>query len=152
MSIRNLYFLIFMTILGTACSSDVFLVHNGNMPSPEKVAQISEGQTFEQVEEILGSPSLVSTFDSNTWIYMSSTLKKVAFCKPEEINRNVLTITFNQKGVVSKISTYDKANGEELQIDEDETLVKGNKVGFFRKYFGGVGAYMPISPSSDGNL
>ena len=151
MSIRNLYFLIFIALLGTACSSDVFLVHNGNMPSPEKVAQISEGQTYEQVEEILGSPSLVSTLDSNTWIYMSATFKKVAFFEPEELERKILSISFDNEGKVAKISNYDKEDGKQIEISEQQTPTQGHNIGFFQKYFGGVGSYMPISGTDSEN-
>ncbi len=138
-------------MLLSACSSDIFLVHNGNMPANDKVNQVAKGQTRAEVEQILGAPSAVTSFDANTWIYMSSTLKKVAFFKPEETKRDVLTITFNDNGVVSSIKTYNKADGKDIAIDQTETPTVGHDIGFFRKYFGGVGAYMPIAPTDSGD-
>lgn len=150
MSIRKLGLLGFIMLL-CACSSDVFLVHNGNMPSNDKVNQVAKGQTRAEVEQILGAPSAVTSFDANTWIYMSSTLKKVAFFEPEETKRDVLAITFNDKGLVSSIKTYNKADGKNIAIDKTETPTVGHNIGFFRKYFGGVGAYMPIAPTDSGD-
>lgn len=150
MSIRKSGLLGFIMLL-SACSSDVFLVHNGNMPSNDKVNQVAKGQTRAEVEQILGAPSAVTSFDANTWIYMSSTLKKVAFFEPEETKRDVLAITFNDKGVVSAIKTYNKEDGKNIAIDKTETPTVGHNIGFFRKYFGGVGAYMPIAPSDSGD-
>ena len=150
MSIRKSGLLCFIMLL-SACSSDVFLVHNGNMPSNDKVNQVAKGQTRAEVEQILGAPSAVTSFDANTWIYMSSTLKKVAFFEPEETKRDVLAITFNDKGVVSAIKTYNKEDGKNIAIDKTETPTVGHNIGFFRKYFGGVGAYMPIAPSDSGD-
>lgn len=150
MSIRKLGLLGFIMLLG-ACSSDVFLVHNGNMPSTDKIDQVAKGQTRAEVEHILGAPSAVTSFDANTWIYMSSTLKKVAFLKPEETKRDVLAITFNDKGLVTDIKTYNKEDGKNIALDKTETPTVGHDIGFFRKYFGGVGAYMPIAPSDSGN-
>lgn len=150
MSIRKSGLLGFIMLL-SACSSDVFLVHNGNMPSNDKVNQVAKGQTRAEVEQILGAPSAVTSFDANTWIYMSSTLKKVAFFEPEETKRDVLAITFNDKGVVSAIKTYNKEDGKNIAIDKTETPTVGHNIGFFRKYFGGVGAYMPITPSDSGD-
>jgi outer membrane protein assembly factor BamE (lipoprotein component of BamABCDE complex) len=150
MSIRKLGLLGFIMLL-SACSSDVFLVHNGNMPSNDKVNQVAKGQTRAEVEQILGAPSAVTSFDANTWIYMSSTLKKVAFFEPEETKRDVLAITFNDKGVVSAIKTYNKEDGKNIAIDKTETPTVGHNIGFFRKYFGGVGAYMPIAPTDSGD-
>ncbi len=147
MSIYKLYFLSFLALFIAGCSSDLFLVHNGNMPSPDKVSQLRRGQSQEEVRNLLGSPSSVNPLDENTWIYMSSTLKKVAFFKPEEIDREVLSITFNADGQVSGISHFDKESGEMVAIDETETPTMSDDVGFFKKYFGGVGAYMPIAPT-----
>lgn len=151
MSIRNLYFTGLFVLALSACSGDLFLVHNGNMPSPDKIAQISKGQTRAEVEQILGSPSLTTTFDDENWIYMSSTMKKVAFFKPEEVNREVLEIKFNPEGKVSQISSYDKSDGTACEIDGSQTETAGHNVGFFRKYFGGVGAYLPVAPSKAGD-
>lgn len=151
MSIRNLFFMGLFVICLSGCSKDLFLVHNGNMPSAEKIAQINKGQTRTEVEQILGSPSLTTTFQDENWIYMSSTMKKVAFFKPEEINREILEIKFDSAGKVAQILTYDKSDGTPCAIDEDKTETSGHNIGFFRKYFGGVGAYMPIAPTSSGD-
>ena len=66
-------------LLLSACASDVFLVHNGNMPTTDKIAELKVGQTRNEVESILGNPSMVSTLDENEWIYMSTTVKKLLF-------------------------------------------------------------------------
>ncbi|MBQ8870751.1 MAG: outer membrane protein assembly factor BamE [Alphaproteobacteria bacterium] len=153
MSIRNLFLLGLITFLSSSCSENTFLVHNGNMPSPEKISQISIGPTRQEVADILGSPSSISCFDGNTWIYMSSTFKKVAFFTPKEIDRNILNINFDNEGKVAEIITYDKDDGKQIKITEQETPTQGHNIGFFKKYFGGVGAYMPISTKdADNNL
>lgn len=151
MSIRNLFLLGLIVFFGASCSKNTFLVHNGNMPSPDKVAQISIGQNRQEVANILGAPSSVSCFDGDTWIYMSSTLKKVAFFEPEELDRKVLSINFDNDGKVSKISNYDKDDGKKIEISKQETATEGHDIGFFKKYFGGVGAYMPISSKDTGD-
>ena len=78
----------------SACSSDLFITHNGNMPSNERIAQIRVGQSKSEILNILGSPSSVVSLDRNQWIYMSSDIKRVAFFAPKEVDRDVLTIQF----------------------------------------------------------
>lgn len=130
-----------------ACSSDVFLVHNGNMPAEDKVAALKNGQTYNEVESILGAPSCVSTLDPNTWLYISSSVKKVAFFKPEIVERDILSVTFDKQGKVQKISKLNQQDGKEIQIDNDQTQSGGHNPGFFKKYFGGVGSYLPLPVS-----
>ncbi|MBR1600987.1 MAG: outer membrane protein assembly factor BamE [Alphaproteobacteria bacterium] len=142
MSIRKIFFLS-MVLVCTSCSSDLFLKHNGNMPEENKVARVAIGQSKTDVQEILGNPSSVTGLSDDHWIYMSSTQKKVAFLHPEELDREILALTFDN-GKVSKIEKFDLQDGNKIKIDEDETQTANPNIGFFRKYFGGVGQYLPF--------
>ena len=75
----------------SACSRDLFISHNGNMPTNERIEQVKVGQSKNQVKSILGSPSSVVSLDKNTWIYMSSDIERIAFLEPKEVSRDVLT-------------------------------------------------------------
>lgn len=133
----------------SGCSSsktnEWFVSHTGNMPSEERISQISKGDSQEKVLGVLGSPSSVVSLDKNTWIYMSSSIKKVAFFAPKEVGRDVLTIRFNDQGKVIEISRLDEECGEKVAVSQDKTDAPGEQQGFFRKYFGGVGQYNPLS-------
>ena len=122
-----------------------FVSHNGNMPSEERISQIQKGSSRDDVLRVLGAPSAVVSFDDNTWIYMSSDIKRVAFFKPEEIDRDLMKIKFNQEGQVIEIARLTEEDGQKLTPSADQTPVRGEKLGFFRKYFGGVGQYNPFA-------
>jgi len=149
MSRHNLVLFAFGAMLISACSSDVFLVHNGNMPSDDKIASLKVGQTRYEVENLLGNPSSISPLDENVWLYMSSTTRKVAFLKPKILERDILTVQFDKNGKVESFSQLSKENGQEISIDKDKTSSEGHDIGFFKKYFGGVGAYMPFGNSKE---
>ena len=125
----------FLMTFSSACSSDLFITHNGNMPSNERI----------------GSPSSVVSLDRNQWIYMSSDIKRVAFFAPKEVDRDVLTIQFNDQGKVSEIERLTKKDGKEIKVSTNKTETLGHNPGFFRKYFGGVGQYMPFPTNTDPN-
>lgn len=132
----------------TACSSDIFVSHCGNMPTEERLAQLQKGQTKDEVLDILGTPSSIVSLDQNTWIYMSSDIKRVAFFKPEELKRDVLTIHFNQYNQVADFERLSKDHGKAVAINENQTQSKGSDAGFFEKYFGGVGQFLPFGKAS----
>ena len=156
MSINKLLWTAGLVMLLAACSTEKtnewFVTHNGNMPTPERISQIKVGASREEVRQILGAPSTVVSFDKNTWIYMSSDIKRVAFLTPEEISRDVLTIRFNDKDEVSEITRLSKADGEKVSISTDETEAYGQEPGFFQKYFGGVGQYNPFMNNNSSGL
>lgn len=149
MSINKL-FLLSVSLLTAACSSDTFICRTGNMPSEDKIAMVFKGQSKNDVLEILGSPSTVVPLDKDTWIYMSSEIRQIAFMAPEEIDRDVLVVKFNPEGKVSAVNKLDKEHGEQLAVAEEQTPNQEQEQGFFRKYFGGVGQYLPFG-NSGGN-
>lgn len=136
----------------SGCASDWFITHNGNMPTNERISQINLGQSKQEVQYILGSPSSVVSLDRNTWIYMSSDIRRIAFFKPQEVSRDVLTIKFNEQEKVADIKRLKKENGCEVAVSSDETPTLGQKPGFFQKYFGGVGQFMPFGVSKNSSI
>ena len=151
MSTHNI---IFSTLTGvlllSACSTEIFNRTEGNMPSKSDILEIKQGMSQEDVRELLGSPSAISSLDHRTWIYMNSTMKRMAFYEPEELERNVVAIEFDPEGKVIKLIELTKDNGKNVVISKDETPVMGTEQTFMEKYFGGVG-YMPIEPTKENN-
>ena len=55
----------------------------GNLADPEVVSQITPGEsTRGTVEDLLGSPTTVATFNDQTWYYIGRKTEKVAFFEP----------------------------------------------------------------------
>ena len=102
MSTNKLFFIsAFALLCTTGCASDWFVTHNGNMPTNERISQVNVGQSKQQVQQVLGTPSSVVSLDQNS---------------------------------------------------SDETPTLGQEPGFFEKYFGGVGQYMPFGPTRHNNI
>ena len=153
MSTHKLFFAAMLSVSAlSGCANDWFVTHNGNMPTNERISKISVGQSKQEVQYILGSPSSVVSLDRNTWIYMSADIKRIAFFNPEEIRRDVLTIKFDDNEKVSDIKRLKKENGCEVAISTDETPTLGQQPGFFQKYFGGVGQFMPFGVSKNKSI
>lgn len=149
MSTRNI---VFSTIAGAmillaGCSTDYFNQTEGNMPPRKDIIALKKGMTQDEVRQIMGSPSVISSLDHRSWIYMNSTIKRLAFLKPKEMERNVVAVEFDLDGKVEKVVQLTKENGVDISISGDETPVMSNEEGFMRKYFGGVGQYLPMEPT-----
>ncbi len=156
MSTNKILSVIFGLSCLTACTAanqeKWFVTHTGNMPSEERIAKVETGDSKNEVLALLGAPSNVPSFDDNTWIYMSSDIERMAFFKPEEIDRNLLVVNFNKEDKVTKITRLTKADGQDIVPSKAKTEVKGQEQGFFRKYFGGVGQYNPFAGQNRGGL
>lgn len=143
-------FIFILSACSTTQQNEWFVAHTGNMPAKERVNRIDIGASKDDVVSVLGLPSSVNVFDQNSWIYMSSDVKKVAFFAPQEVDRAVLRITFNSADEVKSIENLSLAEGNNIIPEKDKTEVKGQRPGFFRKYFGGVGQYTPFGSKNKG--
>ncbi len=96
-----------------ACSPRIEV--RGNSLSATKLAKIEPGaHTRKDIRTLLGTPSTIGTFDSQTWYYYSERTSKVAFFYPEVLERQVVAIHFDKSGVVKEVRRYSKEDGREI--------------------------------------
>ena len=147
---------LFSTLAGilllSACSTDYFVQTEGNLPSKNDVLALKQGMSQEEVRKIMGSPSVISSLDHRTWLYMNTTMKRMAFFEPEELERNLVAVRFNQSGKLERVVELTKEDGKDFAVSQSATPVLGSEETFMEKYFGGVGYYMPIEPTNGSNL
>ena len=85
-------------------------VLQGKTISSENINQLEIGMTTEKVRLILGSPSLIDTFDSSQWIYFFS---KAELSEKELQEQGNLRLYFNNRQLV-KI----EQNGDLVRVDD----------------------------------
>jgi outer membrane protein assembly factor BamE (lipoprotein component of BamABCDE complex) len=101
-----------------------------------KVGEDSKSTLMEK----LGSPSAVSTFDNNTWYYISQTTDRVAFYKPRVIKRDVVAIKFNPADEkVASVNTFTLKDGKVIAYNGRETPTRGREMTILEQLLGNVG-------------
>jgi outer membrane protein assembly factor BamE (lipoprotein component of BamABCDE complex) len=124
----------------SGCSNPV--EQRGNLPPDKVVAEIKPGSTDkETVTRLLGSPSSVASFDDSTWYYISQKTKEIAFFKPETIDQEVVTITFDKDGVVKGVQKLGMNARNELTPVERTTPAPGKELTFFEQLIGNFGRF-----------
>ena len=67
----------------------------GNMPDMEELTEVTPGSDDrEDVLNLLGTPSTLSTFEENKWYYIGQKVEQFAFFRPEVLDRRVLVVSF----------------------------------------------------------
>ena len=114
----------------------------GNLPGKEQIALITPGvHGREDVRAVLGAPSVVSTFDENTWYYIGRRTSQWAFFERNVIEQQVLIIRFAPEGPVQQLSRLEKKDGRSIEIVERETPSAGRKLGLLEQLFGNIGRF-----------
>lgn len=88
----------------------------------------------------LGSPTAVSTFDPNTWYYVTQVTDKVAYFKPQLKSRTVVAITFDHDSEkVTKVKALSLSDGYEVAFDPRSTPTRGRELSVIEQLLGTIG-------------
>ena len=115
----------------------------GNLPLEEVVETIERGkQNRDQIVAILGSPSTKATFGKqDTWYYIGKKTETLAFFEPKLIERKILVIKFDERGVVETVTSYDASDGKRVELVGRVTPTKGKELGVLEQIIGNLGRF-----------
>jgi outer membrane protein assembly factor BamE (lipoprotein component of BamABCDE complex) len=153
---------LFLAITATAalCACSTTVEQRGNLPPPEKMAQIHPGKTDkDQVIKILGTPSSISVFNDKDWYYISSRTGQFSFLDPKVLDQQVYVVSFNDDGVVRAVDHKTLVDGKEVVPIARATPAPGRELTFLEqllgnlgKFNGGGGGGAPASGATGGRL
>ncbi len=126
--------------LALAGCSETITKH-GQLFRESDLQQIQPGMMQEQVKLALGSPTTTTTTGSGqVYYYISSTMSQKAFFAPEEIDRRVVAVYFNETGMVQRVANYGLKDGKIFDFVSSTTPAPGgNEDGILKQLFRNLG-------------
>lgn len=99
--------------------------------------------TQADAQALLGPPTFQEQFQPNNWDYVSQ-ITKIRIAETEGVkHQHVVVLSFNNSGILQKISQKDLKNGVQVAMDPSQTPVPGGKASIIQQIIGGVGSYNP---------
>ncbi len=120
--------------------------NHGFVPDDNDLAGITTGvDTRDTVAAFLGRPTVEGLVGDGEWFYVRSQWKAVGARAPQEVDRQVLAITFDKDGVVTNIERFGLEKGEVVAISRRVTTepIKGRNV--LAQIFGNIGRLDPTA-------
>ena len=121
----KILYIIFFSLIVVNCSFKKVVKHHG-VPFLEKKQSslVVNKSNKNDIKILLGSPSTISKFDNDVWIYIErkqtqSELKNLGRMKTYE--NNVLVLEINKKGILKKKDFYNKDDMKNLKIVKSTT-------------------------------
>lgn len=114
--------------------------NHGYVPTEEDLAQIAVGKsTRDDVATAIGRPSSTGVLEGSAWYYVGSRWKYYGGRAPQEIDRQVLAVSFSPKGVVENIERFGLERGEVVVLSRRVTKSNIKGIGLVRDLLNSVG-------------
>ena len=134
------------SLLVTGCTEAVQV--RGNLPDPEVVGEIEPGRhSREDVFQMIGSPSTLSalsamsSYQDRKWYYIGQKTSQYAFFKPEVLERSVLLVTFDERGLVDETQLYTLEDGQVIKPVSRITETEGEEISILQELLGNLGRF-----------
>ena len=85
------------------------------------------------MQDRLGYASTVANFGSDTWYYISSTEKTVAFFTPTVLDRKILALYFDKNGKLVTLRHFGLRDGHVIAFEARETPARGRELTFLQQ-------------------
>ncbi len=124
--------------LAVACSP--IIRNHGYVPTDDELALIEVGiDTRETVAEKVGRPSASGLLNDVGWYYVQSRWKTRGARAPQEVDRQLVAITFTEEGTVSDVGRFGLADGQVITLSRRVTESNVRGAGLIRQLLGNLG-------------
>jgi outer membrane protein assembly factor BamE (lipoprotein component of BamABCDE complex) len=126
-------------VLAVAACSAVYRDH-GYVPSETDLEAVVVGEsTRDDVALAVGRPSSSGVLAGGAWYYVGSRFKHFGPRAPQEIDRQVVAISFDEEGLVENVERFGLADGRVVALSRrvTDTNIKG--LGLIRQLLGSLG-------------
>ncbi len=121
-SMRTVRRLAVVAIVAVATACSPLVRTHGYIPVEDDLARIQVGQdTRESVRLLVGPPTSGGVLREGNFYYVASTFRTSAVFAPEEVNREVLAISFDDAGIVRNIERFGLEDGQVVALSRRVT-------------------------------
>jgi outer membrane protein assembly factor BamE (lipoprotein component of BamABCDE complex) len=123
----------------------------GNKIDPDQLKELVPGTSTEaDVTSLIGSPTQKATFDENSWLYITETTRPRVGQTLGVLDQGVVVLTFDDKGVLSGIKKYTKADAVPVSVAKQTTPSPGTEASFMQQLVGNIGKFNPAGAVGGG--
>lgn len=138
-----------IVVAGATAGCQTVVDRRGFIPAEKTLDSVRIGMPRSQVEELLGTPSAQSNYAGTRYYYISSVFETTAFYNPEEVDRKVYAVAFDQTDNVNHLAYYGMKDGKIFDFISRTTPTRGKEFSYIAELFGNIGRFG--SGRGDGN-
>ena len=111
-----------MVVAGVLAACSPMMQYHGYAPSDEELAAVQIGQdTRETVAQKIGRPGIGGVIEGSGWFYVQSDWRNRNWRAAEEVDRQVVAISFDSRDRVSNIERFGLEDGAVVALSRRVT-------------------------------
>jgi outer membrane protein assembly factor BamE (lipoprotein component of BamABCDE complex) len=117
-----------LVLVASASACSAVYRNHGYVPADDELALLAVGEdTRDTVEIAVGRPSAAGLLNDEGWYYVQSRYRQVGPRAPQEIERQLVAISFDETGTVTNIERFGLEDGRVVTLSRrvTETNIKG---------------------------
>lgn len=127
-----------LALAAAACSP--IIRDHGYVPADSELETVVVGRdTRETVAEKVGRPSAAGLLNDEGWYYVQSRYRTLGPRQPEEIDRQVVAISFSPAGTVTNVQRFGLEDGRVVTLSRRVTTSNIREVSFVRQLLASFG-------------
>lgn len=116
--------------------------NHGYIPNAEDLAKVTVGEsTQEDVARDVGRPTSTGLLTGGAWYYVGSKFRYYGARAPKEVERQVVVVSFDDKGVVENVEKFGLERGEVVVISRRVTRSSVKGLSVIRQLLANVGNF-----------
>ncbi|MBU2956470.1 outer membrane protein assembly factor BamE [Paracoccus sp. C2R09] len=133
--------LVLVALLGLAACSPIYTNH-GYVPPEIDLAQVQVGQTTrDDLQGLIGRPSAQGLLTGSGWYYVGSRWRRLGPAAPQEIDRQVVAVSFAESGVVSNVERFGLERGRVVSLSRRVTDGSVTEISLIGQLLGNLGNF-----------
>ncbi len=136
----------FGTCLAAAAACTPIYRNHGYVPTSEELAEVKVGvDTRDSVIETIGAPSSSGVLKDSGYYYVASRMRHYGPKEPQVVSRELVAISFDQRGVVRNVERYGLEDGIVVPLERRVTSSSVQDKTFLRQLLGNIGTFNPAT-------
>ena len=120
--------------------------NHGYMPLAEDVDALIVGvDTRDSIIEVMGVPTTGGVLTEEAMYYVRSRVHHKGYVKPNEIQRDVLVLSFDKNQILRNVERFGIEKGKLIRLEHRVTEAPGGNRSVLQQIIGSIGGFNPNS-------
>ena len=120
--------------------------NHGYMPLAEEVDALIVGvDTRDSIIEVMGVPTTGGVLTEEAMYYVRSRVHHKGYVKPNEIQRDVLVLSFDKNQILRNVERFGIEKGKLIRLEHRVTEAPGGDRSVLQQIIGSIGGFNPNS-------